>query len=211
MWCLGSGRSRTCASGSARAPTARLLLAADAAADAVALGARWHESRPGPPGRRTLSGPPGDSRRERLILSSTAFFAAFGTARVVAQAIRRGIGPFRNLGTAASTSITWSSGSPAYSPAATSGSTSRTSTWSCSAPCSRSASGAAHFPGTSPGRAAGLASSGSAGRRSSGPAGRAAEHGYRHRDRLVDAQPRLAERAPSIEIGCQPDRQPEVL
>jgi len=36
-------------------------------------------------------------RRERLFIGSVAFFAGFGGARAVTHAIRRGVGPFRNL------------------------------------------------------------------------------------------------------------------
>jgi len=38
-----------------------------------------------------------DPRRERLFLSSVAFFTAFGATRGITHAIRRGVGPFRNL------------------------------------------------------------------------------------------------------------------
>lgn len=37
-------------------------------------------------------------RRERLFLSSVAFFTAFATTRGITHAIRRGIGPFHNIG-----------------------------------------------------------------------------------------------------------------
>jgi hypothetical protein len=36
-------------------------------------------------------------RRERMFLGSVGFFAGFGGARLVTHAIRRGVGPFRNL------------------------------------------------------------------------------------------------------------------
>ena len=36
-------------------------------------------------------------RRERLFLSSVAFFTAFAVTRGITHAIRRGIGPFRNI------------------------------------------------------------------------------------------------------------------
>jgi hypothetical protein len=36
-------------------------------------------------------------RRERMFIGSVAFFAGFGGARGVTHAIRRGVGPFRNL------------------------------------------------------------------------------------------------------------------
>jgi hypothetical protein len=39
-----------------------------------------------------------DPRRERLFLSSVGFFAAFAATRGITHAIRRGLGPFRNLG-----------------------------------------------------------------------------------------------------------------
>ena len=35
--------------------------------------------------------------RERLFLSSVSFFGAFGATRGVTHAIRRGVGPFRNV------------------------------------------------------------------------------------------------------------------
>lgn len=38
-----------------------------------------------------------EPKRERMFLSSLGFFAGFGGARVVTHAIRRGVGPFRNL------------------------------------------------------------------------------------------------------------------
>ena len=38
-----------------------------------------------------------EPRRERLFLSSVAFFATFAIVRGITHAIRRGIGPFRNL------------------------------------------------------------------------------------------------------------------
>lgn len=38
-----------------------------------------------------------DPRRERLFLSSVAFFTAFAVVRGITHAIRAGIGPFRNL------------------------------------------------------------------------------------------------------------------
>ncbi|MGA8016740.1 MAG: hypothetical protein WCB85_12560 [Candidatus Dormiibacterota bacterium] len=37
------------------------------------------------------------TRRERLFVSSIAFFAAFATTRGITHAIRRGVGPFHNL------------------------------------------------------------------------------------------------------------------
>ncbi|GAC1337986.1 MAG: hypothetical protein NVSMB29_03140 [Candidatus Dormibacteria bacterium] len=36
-------------------------------------------------------------KRERMFLSSVGFFAGFGAARAITHAIRRGVGPFRNL------------------------------------------------------------------------------------------------------------------
>ncbi|MBV9100182.1 MAG: hypothetical protein JOZ46_08830 [Candidatus Dormibacteraeota bacterium] len=36
-------------------------------------------------------------RRERLFLSSVAFFTAFAVTRGITHAIRRGVGPFRNI------------------------------------------------------------------------------------------------------------------
>jgi hypothetical protein len=39
-----------------------------------------------------------DTRRERLFLSSAAFFTTFATTRGITHAIRRGVGPFRNVG-----------------------------------------------------------------------------------------------------------------
>jgi hypothetical protein len=36
-------------------------------------------------------------RRERMFIGSVAFFGGFGAARTVTHAIRRGVGPFRNL------------------------------------------------------------------------------------------------------------------
>ncbi|MBV8300665.1 MAG: hypothetical protein JOY68_01940 [Candidatus Dormibacteraeota bacterium] len=39
-----------------------------------------------------------DRRRERLFLSSVAFFAAFATTRGITHAIRAGVGPFHNVG-----------------------------------------------------------------------------------------------------------------
>ncbi|HEX6493642.1 MAG TPA: hypothetical protein VF112_09020 [Candidatus Dormibacteraeota bacterium] len=36
-------------------------------------------------------------RRERMFLGSVGFFTGFGGARAVTHAIRRGVGPFRNL------------------------------------------------------------------------------------------------------------------
>ena len=39
-----------------------------------------------------------DPRRERLFISSVAFFSSFAAARGTTHAIRRGIGPFRNIG-----------------------------------------------------------------------------------------------------------------
>ena len=38
-----------------------------------------------------------DPRRERLFLSSVAFFTAFALVRGITHAIRAGVGPFRNL------------------------------------------------------------------------------------------------------------------
>ncbi len=38
-----------------------------------------------------------EPRRERLFLSSSAFFGAFGATRGVTHAIRHGLGPFHNL------------------------------------------------------------------------------------------------------------------
>jgi hypothetical protein len=38
------------------------------------------------------------TRRERLFLSSVGFFTAFAATRGITHAIRRGIGPFHNLG-----------------------------------------------------------------------------------------------------------------
>lgn len=38
-----------------------------------------------------------DEKRERLFLSSTAFFLTFGTTRGITHAIRRGKGPFHNV------------------------------------------------------------------------------------------------------------------
>ena len=39
-----------------------------------------------------------DTRRERLFLSSVAFFTTFAATRGITHAIRRGVGPFRNVG-----------------------------------------------------------------------------------------------------------------
>jgi len=39
-----------------------------------------------------------DTRRERLFLSSAGFFTAFAATRGITHAIRRGIGPFHDLG-----------------------------------------------------------------------------------------------------------------
>src|ERR1035437_5383434 len=39
-----------------------------------------------------------DPRRERLFLSSAGFFTAFAATRGITHAIRRGFGPFHNLG-----------------------------------------------------------------------------------------------------------------
>lgn len=36
-------------------------------------------------------------RRERMFIGSVAFFGGFGASRIVTHAIRRGVGPFRNL------------------------------------------------------------------------------------------------------------------
>lgn len=36
-------------------------------------------------------------KHERMFLSSAGFFAGFGAARAITHAIRRGVGPFRNL------------------------------------------------------------------------------------------------------------------
>jgi hypothetical protein len=44
--------------------------------------------------RESLAGSP---RRERMFIGSVGFFAGFGGARAVTHAIRRGVGPFRNL------------------------------------------------------------------------------------------------------------------
>jgi hypothetical protein len=44
--------------------------------------------------RESLAGSP---RRERMFIGSVAFFAGFGATRAVTHAIRRGVGPFRNL------------------------------------------------------------------------------------------------------------------
>ena len=38
------------------------------------------------------------TRRERLFLSSVSFFTAFAATRGITHAIRRGVGPFRNVG-----------------------------------------------------------------------------------------------------------------
>src|SRR5438552_2818039 len=38
-----------------------------------------------------------EPRHERLFLSSVAFFSAFAVTRGITHAIRRGIGPFRNM------------------------------------------------------------------------------------------------------------------
>ena len=38
-----------------------------------------------------------DPRRERLFLSSVAFFTSFAATRGITHSIRRGIGPFRNI------------------------------------------------------------------------------------------------------------------
>jgi hypothetical protein len=38
-----------------------------------------------------------DSRRERLFVSSATFFGSFAAVRGITHAIRRGVGPFRNL------------------------------------------------------------------------------------------------------------------
>jgi len=38
-----------------------------------------------------------ETPRERLVLASLAFFVSFGTSRLIAHAIRAGIGPFRNV------------------------------------------------------------------------------------------------------------------
>ena len=38
-----------------------------------------------------------DPRRERLFLSSVSFFTTFATVRGITHAIRRGVGPFRNM------------------------------------------------------------------------------------------------------------------
>ncbi len=38
-----------------------------------------------------------DTRRERLFLSSVSFFSAFAATRTITHAIRRGVGPFRNM------------------------------------------------------------------------------------------------------------------
>ena len=39
-----------------------------------------------------------DTRRERLFLSSCSFFITFAATRGITHAIRRGVGPFRNVG-----------------------------------------------------------------------------------------------------------------
>jgi len=39
-----------------------------------------------------------DTRRERLFLSSASFFTTFAATRGITHAIRRGTGPFRNVG-----------------------------------------------------------------------------------------------------------------
>ncbi len=39
----------------------------------------------------------GDTRRERLFLSSVSFFATFAATRAITHAIRGGVGPFHNL------------------------------------------------------------------------------------------------------------------
>ena len=39
-----------------------------------------------------------DTRRERLFLSSAGFFTAFAATRGITHAIRRGVGPFHDLG-----------------------------------------------------------------------------------------------------------------
>jgi len=56
--------------------------------------ARTRDFSPGRAYRESLGGNP---RRERMFLGSVGFFAGFGGARVVTHAIRRGVGPFRNL------------------------------------------------------------------------------------------------------------------
>jgi hypothetical protein len=38
-----------------------------------------------------------DPRRERMFVGSVTFFGGFGAARAITHAIRRGLGPFRNL------------------------------------------------------------------------------------------------------------------
>jgi hypothetical protein len=38
-----------------------------------------------------------ESRRERLFLASLAFFVTFGVIRLIAHAIRAGVGPFHNI------------------------------------------------------------------------------------------------------------------
>jgi len=44
--------------------------------------------------RESLAGSP---RHERMFIGSVGFFAGFGGARAVTHAIRRGVGPFRNM------------------------------------------------------------------------------------------------------------------
>ena len=46
------------------------------------------------------------TRRERLFVSSIAFFAAFATTRGITHAIRR-VGPFHNLSVEGATCTTW--------------------------------------------------------------------------------------------------------
>jgi len=40
----------------------------------------------------------GNPRRERLFISSVSFFTTFAGTRAITHAIRRGVGPFRNVG-----------------------------------------------------------------------------------------------------------------
>jgi hypothetical protein len=56
--------------------------------------ARW---RGFSPARVYREEPASNPRDERMFIGSVAFFGGFGAARAVTHAIRRGVGPFRNL------------------------------------------------------------------------------------------------------------------